>query len=765
MNMLPADMKALNRRPLAIRCVETFFQVMIECTIPELQYTLTTVSAECFEDIGDKSQVLHWRGLGAKFAQICDDQDIKDEAECNLQLALADKAIITLDDPHGIERKRWNKAKLEDLTHLQEDAKERGSWECALRYARFLLHEELGVEISQGLAPTGQKWYAITMDCLNHLEHSQRLLYHPMILFSLAHAMFDYKDYAGSIKHLEEVINAAKEAEQSHVEKKALFTWARASLHLYQSNHKPSDWSASNERLNMCLDLCIREEEPDWMACCHILKAALWYSKQDECKDALRNSLYHLGQVRDLWAEGINHLFSNLKLDDLLTRYKVSGRNAKTPYPIFGMAVDICTILQEPREAWSWIESSKARALDGSFAAIIDNPYTSIDANDMDDNHSFECSLTDEIIIQAHWMIIGERVLLYVCQNSTTCTYMSWELSCTKSTLEEWYYHSVTSKEDLSDPETAEEILSELQELVKPLVELAKNNRNECLFILCPTQILFKLPLHAIPVDGTCLLDLVPVVYTYSYTILRRILQQQNSLDVATRSDDAGWECEFEFFASPTGDTPAGSEIVSEIAAQYGGRQYIDDVSKETFLQSLCRSSWVHFHGHVVSGEHPLNQALLFHHGEKMIAREAFRLDLSNNRPVVLLIGCGSGVERLDPGDEPLGLVSGLLFAGASSVIGTMWPIHDRLSGAKFSQYFYGIDSDQNNKLERSTNLAKRIRAAALSIKNNELTRAPYFWAGFVLYGRWTSHVIPIDSHTDRLIPVARLHAGADADS
>jgi CHAT domain-containing protein len=90
------------------------------------------------------------------------------------------------------------------------------------------------------------------------------------------------------------------------------------------------------------------------------------------------------------------------------------------------------------------------------------------------------------------------------------------------------------------------------------------------------------------------------------------------------------------------------------------------------------------------------------------------------------------------------------LFAGASAVLATMWPIHDRLSGVAFTKSFYGmnkkIKGSGENEYEEERNefragntvdLARRLRAAALGIRAETATAAPYFWAGFVWYGEW----------------------------
>jgi CHAT domain-containing protein len=138
---------------------------------------------------------------------------------------------------------------------------------------------------------------------------------------------------------------------------------------------------------------------------------------------------------------------------------------------------------------------------------------------------------------------------------------------------------------------------------------------------------------------------------------------------------------------------------------------------------------------------------MIFHGPTPLRAREVFTLNLNKHQPLVLLIGCGSGRERLGVGDEPLGFISAFLLAGAATVVATMWPIHDRLSGKAFSEGFYELDCgrrgggavNDDGKVLRyvDVDLARRLRRAVLDIRAAPETAAPYFWAGFVLYGDW----------------------------
>lgn len=119
---------------------------------------------------------------------------------------------------------------------------------------------------------------------------------------------------------------------------------------------------------------------------------------------------------------------------------------------------------------------------------------------------------------------------------------------------------------------------------------------------------------------------------------------------------------------------------------------------------------------------------------------DVFAMDLSNTHPVVINIACDSGVQEFSPGDDPLGLVSALFCAGASSVLGTLWPIRSS-SGRSFSEAFYNslaeqdkrIASAQTESAQRILNLAFAFRDATLAVKR--VNPDPYSWAPFVLQG------------------------------
>jgi CHAT domain-containing protein len=76
-------------------------------------------------------------------------------------------------------------------------------------------------------------------------------------------------------------------------------------------------------------------------------------------------------------------------------------------------------------------------------------------------------------------------------------------------------------------------------------------------------------------------------------------------------------------------------------------------------------------------------------------------------------------------GDEQLGLVRGLLYAGARSVLLTLWDVHDR-STSEFMTTFYGRLQDGWS----------RARAAQQGMRElRERYKNPFYWAPFCLIG------------------------------
>jgi len=112
----------------------------------------------------------------------------------------------------------------------------------------------------------------------------------------------------------------------------------------------------------------------------------------------------------------------------------------------------------------------------------------------------------------------------------------------------------------------------------------------------------------------------------------------------------------------------------------------------------------------------------------RLEVHEVFGLTL--NARLLVLSACQTGLGAgaladVPPGDDWVGLVQGFLYAGASNVLATLWPVQD-LATARFMKRFY---TDLAAGRPEAEALALAQRAAA----HERRTAHPFFWAGFAL--------------------------------
>jgi CHAT domain-containing protein/Tfp pilus assembly protein PilF len=93
---------------------------------------------------------------------------------------------------------------------------------------------------------------------------------------------------------------------------------------------------------------------------------------------------------------------------------------------------------------------------------------------------------------------------------------------------------------------------------------------------------------------------------------------------------------------------------------------------------------------------------------------------------LVTLSGCATGMNSVSAGDELLGLQRGLFCAGATSLLLSLWDVHDR-STAELMQAFYKSYIETND-------MAGSLQVAMKQVRQQN--PHPYFWAPFVLVGK-----------------------------
>jgi len=103
---------------------------------------------------------------------------------------------------------------------------------------------------------------------------------------------------------------------------------------------------------------------------------------------------------------------------------------------------------------------------------------------------------------------------------------------------------------------------------------------------------------------------------------------------------------------------------------------------------------------------------------------DLYQMRLAAN--LITLSGCATGMNLVAAGDELLGLQRGLFYAGASSLLLSLWDVHDH-STALLMQEFY-------KNYMRTEDMARSLQAAMRDIRSEN--PHPYFWAPFMLVGK-----------------------------
>jgi CHAT domain-containing protein len=95
---------------------------------------------------------------------------------------------------------------------------------------------------------------------------------------------------------------------------------------------------------------------------------------------------------------------------------------------------------------------------------------------------------------------------------------------------------------------------------------------------------------------------------------------------------------------------------------------------------------------------------------------------------LVALSGCATGMNHVSDGDELLGLQRGLFCAGASSLLVSLWDVHDQSTAELMQEFYRGYIA--------SGNMAGALQCAMRKLRDQN--PHPYFWAPFVLSGKVT---------------------------
>jgi CHAT domain-containing protein len=236
--------------------------------------------------------------------------------------------------------------------------------------------------------------------------------------------------------------------------------------------------------------------------------------------------------------------------------------------------------------------------------------------------------------------------------------------------------------------------------------------------IIAPHGVLHHLPFHALLCGDRYLMDDYTISYAPSASIFGLCSDRKPS----------GTE-ESLVLGIPDSHTPEIADEVAGIAEILPkARLFIGEKATVNTLRTYAgKSRFIHLATHgLFRSDNPLFSSIQL--GNSRVSL----LDLYDFQipaDLVTLSGCSTGMNEVVCGDELIGLVRGLLYAGARSLLVSLWEVNDK-STAHFMKSFYA-------NMVRGGDKASAMQVAMRETR--EKFPHPYHWAPFVMVGKYAN--------------------------
>ncbi len=281
-------------------------------------------------------------------------------------------------------------------------------------------------------------------------------------------------------------------------------------------------------------------------------------------------------------------------------------------------------------------------------------------------------------------------------------------------------------------------------EIYSKLIKESLNKIESKELIIIPDGILNYLPFEALSTSENSESYLIRT-YQVSYANSATLLNEQQNKTKVKENRLLAYAPSFGTKDSPNqkdrsdfGPLLYNTTEVNQITQYFDGKAIIgDEASLRSFSENSEAYNVLHFATHAAANdEHPDYSYLAFAPDNTGKANLLYVKDLYGyniNADLVALSACQTGLGKLQKGEGMLSLARGFSYAGAKSLVTTLWKINDQTT-SELMQEFY-------KNLNRSFPKDKALREAKLTYLNtaeDELLTHPFYWSGFMISGDTT---------------------------
>lgn len=301
------------------------------------------------------------------------------------------------------------------------------------------------------------------------------------------------------------------------------------------------------------------------------------------------------------------------------------------------------------------------------------------------------------------------------------------------------------------------------QALIKPFESSLQKYQN---LIVVPDGALAYLPFEALWQGEQYLVENFKVKYEpslTSLTLLERALPAEGKELLAVAGSQFSGSSEPPLGANSLAALPSTVMEVDSIASHFQQVSTLKDgqVSEQAFKNLLQenRYRYVHLATHgIIDEDQPgrsglalsTQGAITASSREDGLLRSSEIFGLNMNSDMVVLSACNTGLGKVVEGEGMLGMQRSFFYAGASTVVVSLWNVYDRSTASFMNEFYKALIKGESEEGWVDSTLrwigwndslpfgkkAAAMREAKLQMINHPLFNHPVYWAPFIVVGR-----------------------------
>ncbi|KAA1247512.1 CHAT domain-containing protein [Aquimarina sp. RZ0] len=278
--------------------------------------------------------------------------------------------------------------------------------------------------------------------------------------------------------------------------------------------------------------------------------------------------------------------------------------------------------------------------------------------------------------------------------------------------------------------------------LYKELLEEPLQGITSKELIIIPDDILNYVPFEALSTaetSGGYLIKEYQISYSNSATLLQEQLTNHKEDENRVLAYAPTFEGRHREVNNRTKFGPLlyNTEEAKTITEYFNGKAVLgQEASLHSFTSNSAAYNILHFATHAAANdEFPDYSYLAFATTKEqnlLYVKDLYAYNI--NADLVTLSACQTGLGKLQKGEGMLSLARGFNYAGARSLVTTLWKINDQTTSKLIGNFYKNL----SNASPKDAAL-RNAKLKYLSSVDDELLTHPYYWSGFIISGNTSS--------------------------